>query len=97
MVLATLRDVAIIILAVESIALGILLFILVFQVYRLIRFLDREIRPIMESARKTSQVVEGTASIVGEAIARPAIEVASFLSAVRHIAKILTGRRRKDV
>ncbi len=94
MVLAALRDIAIIILAVETIALGILLFILIFQVYRLIRFLDREIKPIMESAKKTSQLIEGTASIVGEAIAKPAIEVASFLSAARHVVKILTGRRR---
>lgn len=94
MVLASIRDIAIIILAVESIVLGVLLLILTFQVYRLIRYLDREIRPIVESARKTSQMLEGTASILGEAIAKPAIEVASFLSAVKHVAKILTRRRR---
>ncbi len=94
MVLAAIRDIAIIILAVESITLGILLLILTFQIYRLIRYLDREIKPIVESARKTSQVLEGTVSIVGEAIAKPAIEVASFLSAVKHMVKILVGRRR---
>lgn len=94
MVLAAIRDIAIIILAAESIVLGILLLILTFQVYRLIRYLDREIKPIVESARKTSQVLEGTATIVGEAIAKPAIEVASFLSAVKHVVKILTRRRR---
>lgn len=97
MVLAALRDIAIIVLAAESIALGILLFILIFQVYRLIQFLDREIRPIVESAKKTSQLMEGTASVIGEAIARPAIEVASFLKAAKHVVKILLGRRRQNV
>ncbi len=94
MVLAYMRDIAIIILAAESIALGVLLFILAFQIYRLIRFLEREIKPIVESAKKTSRMLEGTASVVGEAIAKPAIEVASFLSAARYMVKILTGRRR---
>ena len=94
MLLAVIRDVAIIILAFESIALGVLLFILAFQIYRLIRLIDREIKPILESAQRTTKMVEGTTAIVGEAIAKPAIELASFLSAVKHVVKILTKRRR---
>lgn len=92
---ATLRDIAIIVLAVESIVIGILLIILAIQIFRLVKFLEQEIKPILESAHKTTRTVEGTASIVSETLITPLVKVASFTSAVREAAKILVGRQPK--
>ena len=92
---ATLRDISIILLAVESIIIGILLIILAVQIYRLVKFLEHEIKPILESAHKTTRTVEGTASIISETLITPLVKVASFASAVREAAKILIGRRPK--
>ena len=92
---ATLRDIAIIALAVESIAIGIVLIVLAVQVFRLVKFLEHEIKPILKSAHKTTRTVEGTASIVSETLITPLVKVAGFTSAVREAAKILAGRQPK--
>ncbi|HDN80990.1 MAG: hypothetical protein DRI61_13435 [Chloroflexi bacterium] len=93
---ATLRDISIILLAVESIIIGVLLIILAIQVYRLVRFMEQEIKPILESAQKTTKTVEGTASIVSEAVITPVVKVASFASGVKEAARILAGREFKS-
>jgi len=47
------RDVAIIVLAVESIIVGILLGILTIQVYKLVKLLREEVKPMLEATQET--------------------------------------------
>lgn len=93
--MAAIRDVAIIILAFESILIGALLIILVIQVYLLVRLLKNEIRPIIDSTQETVGTVRGTASFVGDHLAKPMIEASSYASGVRQAVRALRSFRRK--
>jgi hypothetical protein len=93
--MSTIRDIAIIVLAVESIIIGIFLTILIFQVRRLLILLEREIKPILESAKGTVNTAQRTTKFVSDALVSPLIKVASYASAVRSAVEVLVGWRRK--
>ncbi len=93
--MATVRDIAIIFLAIESIVIGILLIFLVIQVQNLIRLLKDEIKPILDSANETVSTVQGTSTFVSEKVVSPLISVFSYFAAVRRAAQLLTGGRSK--
>jgi len=91
--ITTLRDIAIILLALESLIIGILLIILAVQIYKLVRFLKEEVEPVLDSAQKTAGTVQSTTSFLSETIVEPVIKVVSFASAAKQVVKILTKRR----
>jgi hypothetical protein len=90
------RDVAIIVLALESIIIGVVLVILVLQVKSLVDLLQHEIRPILNSANETMGTVRGTTSLVSKGLVSPAIKVISFAAGVRRVANIVFRRRAKS-
>lgn len=90
---ATARDIAIIILAVESIIIGGLLIYLIFQVRSLIRLLREEVKPILDSTRETVGTVRGTTTLLSETVVHPVVEVAGYLAGVRQVLRVLSGRR----
>jgi len=85
------RDVAIIILAVESIVVGGLLIFLIIQLQRLMKMLRDEIRPILDSTNETVSTVRGTTTFMSEHLISPIFQVASFLSGVRRVTQVVTG------
>lgn len=85
----TVRDVAIIVLAFESIVIGALLVVLAFQVRSLVRLLQQDIKPILNSATETMGTVRGTTNLVSRGLVSPAIKVISYGAAARRVAKIL--------
>jgi len=87
------RDIAIIVLAVESIVIGVLLSVLVIQVIRLVRLLREEIIPILNSTRETVGTVRGTASFVSDHLVQPVVKVASYTAGARQAIGTLLGRR----
>ena len=87
------RDIAIIVLAVESIVIGVLLSVLVIQVIRLVRLLREEIIPILNSTRETVGTVRGTASFVSDHLVQPVVKVASYTAGARQAISTLLGRR----
>jgi hypothetical protein len=93
--MSVVRDIAIVILAVESIIIGVFLTILIFQVRRLLILLEREIKPILESAKGTVNTAQRTTKFVSDAFVSPLIRAASFVSAVRSAVEVLVGWRRK--
>ena len=88
------RDIAIIVLALESIIIGVLLVVLVFQVQILVRLLEHEIKPLLTSANETMGTVRGTTSFVSKSIVSPGIKVVSYVAAARQILKVLFRRRK---
>ncbi len=76
--LAGTRDVAIILLAVESIVIGVLLTVLLIQIRKLIRMLQEEIKPMLESANDTVKNVKGTTQFVSETVVTPLIKIKSY-------------------
>jgi len=91
---AVLRDVFIIVLALESIVVGALLSILIFQIQNLTRLLQEEIKPILDSTNETVSTVRGTATFVSENVVSPVIEAAGYVSAARKVLELLVPRRR---
>ncbi len=93
-VLGNVRDVAIIILAVLSIAIGVMLIILVVQLQRLIRLLREEIQPILQSANETVGTVRGTTTFLGRHLIKPVMEISSAAAGIRRAFQVLsTGQK----
>ena len=92
----TARDIAIIVLAVESILIGILLSVLVIQVIRLVRVLRQEVLPILNSTQETVGTVRGTATFVSDHMVQPLVKVTSYAAGARQAMRTLLGFRRRD-
>lgn len=73
MLSATLRDIAIIIVAVQSIVIGVLLAVLIWQIWRLVKIIQTEVRPIIEDTQATVRTVRGTATFVSDTVVEPVI------------------------
>lgn len=92
---AVIRDIAIIVLAVESLIVGALLIVLILQLRGLTRMLEEEVQPILESARETATTVRGTTVFVSDTFVKPLISAAGYASAANRVIGVLArGRRR---
>jgi hypothetical protein len=76
--LAGVRDVAIVLLALESVVIGILLAATLVQIRKLIKLLREEIAPMMHTAQDTLHTVKGTTDFVSQSVVEPLIKVTSY-------------------
>jgi hypothetical protein len=90
--LASVRDLAIILLALESLVIGVVLVVLILEIRNLAKLLREEIKPILDSADETARTVRGTTSFVSETFVNPMIRASSFASGVMQALRILTRR-----
>jgi hypothetical protein len=90
------RDIAIIIVAFESIVIGILLAILVIQVIRLVRMLRDEVLPILNSTQETVGTVRGTATFVSDHMVQPVVKAASFTAGARKAINVALGFKNRN-
>ena len=90
--MAFVRDLAIILLAIESLVIGVVLIILVLEIRNLAKMLRDEIKPILESADETARTVRGTTVFVSENLVNPMVRATSFVSGVTHAVRILFRR-----
>lgn len=81
--LAAVRDVAIVLLALLSIVIGVLLVVLLVQMRNLIRMLREEVAPILQTTQDTARRVDGTVHLVSDTVVKPLIKVNSFAAGVR--------------
>ncbi len=91
--MAFVRDLAIILLAVESLVVGVLLIVLIWEVRNLARLLREEIKPILDSADETVRTVRGTTTFVSETFVTPMVRVSSFASGLARALRILVRRK----
>ena len=90
--LGTVRDLSIIILALESLVVGVLLGVLIVQVTRLIRMLRDEVMPILYSTQETLGTVRGTTTFVSDRVVQPVVKLSSYSAGVRQAVHVLFGR-----
>lgn len=99
--LAGIRDVAIVLLALESLVIGVLLALTLIQIRKLVRLLREEIAPMLDAASQTLDTVNGTASFVSQNVVTPLIKVSSYSAgAVQTLRSLfLIGRKlgKRDV
>ncbi len=85
------RDLAIIIVAVESIvAIGVSI-LLVLKVMKLVDTVQREVPGLVASAKRTVDTVQGTASFLSKKVATPVIKVASAAAAASKFTQVILG------
>ena len=87
------RDIAIIVLALESIIIGVLLAILVIQVMKLVRMLREEVMPILKSTQDTVSTVRGTADFMSDRLVQPVVKASSLAAGARQAVGVLFGRK----
>ena len=90
--LASVRDFAIILLALESLVIGVVLVVVSLEIRNLAKLLREEIKPILDSANETARTVRGTTSFVSETFVNPMIRVSSFASGFLQALRMLTRR-----
>jgi hypothetical protein len=65
------RDIFIIVVALESLVIGVALIVLVIQLASLINLLQNEVRPILKATNDTVNNLRGTAEFLGENVVEP--------------------------
>ena len=88
------RDVFIIVVAFETLVIGIALIVLLVQVASLINLLQNEVRPILESTSETIHTLRGTAAFLGESVVEPVIKLNAYLASIQRVLELM-GIKRK--
>jgi hypothetical protein len=68
------RDIFIIILAMEGMLMGLALIVLVLQVAALLNLLQNEIQPVVDNASETVSTVRGTAQFISQSMVEPVVK-----------------------
>lgn len=76
--LSSIRDIFIIIVALEFILIIAALTVLILQVARLINLLQSEVKPILDNTKETVNTAKGTAQFVGKNVTSPLIRLSAF-------------------
>jgi hypothetical protein len=96
--LASTRDVVIIVVAFVSLAANVLLIILGWRLWGVVKALRAEVEPILASVNRTSDTIRGTTTLVGDVIVGPLAKLAAMAAAAQTLVRSLltisrAGRR----
>ncbi|NLG27600.1 MAG: hypothetical protein GX557_06790 [Chloroflexi bacterium] len=96
--LAGIRDGAIVLLAVESVVIGVLLLLTLVQIRKLVRVLRDQIKPLLQDAKDTMQTVQGTSRFVSDNLVSPIVKAQSYTAGVRSAVHqlLMMNRKRSD-
>src|SRR5678815_5169824 len=94
MLSATVRDLAIILIAIQTLVIGVLLGVLVWQLWRLVKMIQLEIKPIISDTQETLNTVRGTTTFVSETVVNPVVKTSSTLMRYRRTFQALTAELR---
>jgi uncharacterized integral membrane protein len=92
--ISVLRDMAIVLVALETLIVGVLLIVLVLQVQALVGLLRDEIRPMLEAINETLATVRGTTRFMSQKVVSPTIQAAGFFAGLRRVVQEMTTLRR---
>ena len=84
-----LRDVFIIVVALESLVIGVALVVLVVQLASLINLLQNEVRPILKATTDTVNNLRGTAEFLGENMVEPVIKLNGYLAGLYRMLELM--------
>lgn len=85
----TIRDLFIIVLALETFVIGTLLLILVWQIITLVRLIREELKPMINSTQETLENVKGTTTFISDRVTQPAIKAMSYTSGMTRAMGVL--------
>ena len=88
------RDIFIIIVALESLVIGVAVIVLIVQLASLINLLQNEVRPILTATNETVNNLRGTAEFLGENVVEPVIKLNGYLAGMNRVIELM-GIRKK--
>jgi ABC-type dipeptide/oligopeptide/nickel transport system permease component len=88
------RDVFIIVVALESLVIGIALIILIVQLASLINLLQNEVRPILSSTSETVNNLRGTVEFLGENMVEPVIKLNGYLAGMNRVIELMGFKKK---
>ncbi|HMN31705.1 MAG TPA: hypothetical protein PKE45_26385 [Caldilineaceae bacterium] len=94
MISATVRDIAIIIIAIQTIVIGVLLGVLIWQLWRLAQMIQTEIKPIVADTQETLSTVRGTTTFVSDSVVNPVVRASSTMIRYQRMLRSLTAELR---
>ncbi len=92
---ATARDLAIIVLAMQALVVNILLGVLIWQVWRMVKLLNTEVKPILEDTQETIGTLRGTATFVSDNVVDPVMSTTRSVTKWRGTLSSLTSDLRR--
>ena len=88
------RDIFIIVVALESLIIGVALIVLIVQLASLINLLQNEVKPILTATSETVNTLRGTAEFLGENVVEPVIKLNGYLAGMTRMLELM-GIRKK--
>lgn len=88
------RDLFIIVLAMEGMFMLIAVIVLILQIAALVNLLQSEIKPIVDNANDTVNTVKGTTQFMSENVVEPVIKFSAITAAVGGLLREALGIRR---
>ncbi len=92
MIVGTVRDILIIFLALTSIVVWVLLGILIWQIWRLTKMVQSELKPMIADTKETISTVRGTANFMSENLVTPVIQTSSRMAGYRSTVMTIFGQ-----
>src|ERR1044072_2611751 len=83
------RDIFIIVVALESLFIGVAVIVLIVQLASLINLLQNEVRPILTATNETVNHLRGTAEFLGENMVEPVIKLNGYLAGVNRVIELM--------
>ena len=83
------RDIFIIIVAIETLVIGVALVVLLIQLASLINLLQNEVRPILQATNETINTLRGTAEFLGESVVEPVIKLNGYLASIQRVLELM--------
>jgi hypothetical protein len=83
------RDIFIIIVALESLVIGVALIVLIVQLASLTNLLQNEVRPILKATTDTVNNLRGTAEFLGENVVEPVIKLNGYLAGLYRMLELM--------
>lgn len=83
------RDVFIIVVALESLVIGVALIVLIVQLASLINLLQNEIRPILNATTETVNTLRGTVEFLGEEVIEPVMKLSGYLAGLKRMLELM--------
>lgn len=80
---AKIRDIFIIVMALESLILGVGLIVLILQLAALINLLQNEIKPILDSTNDTVNNLRGTTQFLSNNLVEPVLKLNEYLAGMK--------------
>jgi len=88
------RDIFIIVVALESLIIGVALVVLIVQLASLINLLQNEVRPILKATTDTVNNLRGTAEFLGENVVEPVIKLNGYLAGLYRMLELMGVKKK---